>query len=150
MSVMFVSITVFTIAIILTARSLTAASNGDAGSAADSMKETAILERIRPLGQVHVKGEALVVTAVVPTSAAKVDGKAVYTQACFACHGTGAAGAPKLGDKGAWKARIALGSATLNEHAVKGFKTMPAKGGRADLGDAAVIAAVEYIVSESK
>ena len=82
------------------------------------------------------------------------DGKATYTQACFACHGTGAAGAPKLGDKAAWKDRVAKGAATLHDHAIKGFKgekgVMPAKGGRADLSDDAVKAAVDYMMSESK
>ena len=66
-----------------------------------------------------------------------------YRTACFACHGTGAAGAPKTGDKAAWKARIAQGMKTLNDHAIKGFKGMPAKGGRADI-------AVKFMVDESK
>lgn len=82
------------------------------------------------------------------------EGQKTYQAACFACHGTGAAGAPKLGDKAAWKARIAQGMDTLNEHALKGFKGqtgfMPAKGGRADLSDAAVKAAVKYMVDQSK
>ena len=82
------------------------------------------------------------------------DGQKTYQQACFACHGTGAAGAPKIGDKGAWKDRVAQGNDTLYEHALKGFKGktgfMPAKGGRADLADDAVKAAVDYMVSQSK
>ncbi|MBD3609779.1 MAG: cytochrome c5 family protein, partial [Gammaproteobacteria bacterium] len=82
---------------------------------------------------------------------AMADGKAVYQQACFACHGTGAAGAPKFGDKAAWKARIAQGMAKLNQHAITGFqgKTgyMPAKGGRMDLSDDAVKSAVTYMVT---
>ncbi|HEY0634582.1 MAG TPA: c-type cytochrome [Gammaproteobacteria bacterium] len=82
------------------------------------------------------------------------DGKKTYDAACFACHGTGAAGAPKMGDKAAWAPRVAQGMATLKTHALKGFtgKTgvMPAKGGRADFADADVEAAVEYMVSQSK
>lgn len=81
-------------------------------------------------------------------------GKTVFQQACFACHGTGAAGAPKLGDKAAWKSRIAKGIATLDTHAIKGFQgssgVMPAKGGRMDLSDADVKAAVAYMVEQSK
>lgn len=87
-------------------------------------------------------------------STAFADGQATFQQACFACHGTGAAGAPKLGDKAVWKDRIAKGADKLYEHAIKGFKgekgVMPAKGGRADLSDDAVKAAVDYMVSQSK
>ena len=47
-------------------------------------------------------------------SQAFADGKATYQQTCFACHGTGAAGAPKAGDKAAWKDRIAKGLPCTN------------------------------------
>lgn len=84
----------------------------------------------------------------------QASGQATYQQACFACHGAGVAGAPKTGDKAAWKARIAQGNDTLYKHAIEGYKGdkgfMPAKGGRADLKDADVKAAVDYMVAESK
>jgi cytochrome c5 len=87
-------------------------------------------------------------------SQAFADGKATFQQTCFACHGTGAAGAPKAGDKAAWAPRIKQGKATLYEHALKGFKGskgfMPAKGGRTDLSDDTVKAAVDYMVSLAK
>ena len=49
---------------------------------------------------------------------------------------------------------IASICATMNDHAIKGFKGktgfMPAKGGRSDLSDAAVKAAVKYMADQSK
>ena len=87
-------------------------------------------------------------------SQAFADGKATYQQTCFACHGTGAAGAPKAGDKAAWGPRIAKGKDTLYKHALHGFTgksgMMPAKGGNTGLSDAAVEAAVDYMVSLAK
>jgi len=81
-------------------------------------------------------------------------GKKTFDSACFACHGTGVAGAPKLGDKAAWKDRIAQGDAVMNKNAISGFQGkagfMPAKGGRADLSDTAVKDAVAYMVEQSK
>ncbi len=89
------------------------------------------------------------------TGAAMADaGEKTYKMACFACHGTGAAGAPKFGDKTAWGPRIKKGKETLYKHALHGFKgksgTMPAKGGRTDLSDADVKAAVDYMVAHGQ
>ena len=78
------------------------------------------------------------------------DSQSTYQQACFACHGTGAAGAPKLGDKAAWASRIAQGADAMYATAIKGKGAMPPKGGRTDLSDAAVKAAVDYMIAQSK
>ena len=97
---------------------------------------------------------AVALMGAVSTAANAANGEGTYKQACFACHGTGAAGAPKTGDKAAWADRIKQGNDTLYEHAIKGFKgskgLMPAKGGRANLSDAEVKAAVDYMVAQSK
>jgi len=99
---------------------------------------------------VIIAASALMFGSVASVSA---DGQKDYQASCFACHGTGAAGAPKVGDKAAWKDRIAQGSETLYTHAIKGFKGkkgfMPAKGGSA-LSDDAVKAVVDYMVKNSK
>lgn len=127
-----------------------------AGAVAGSNKQAAVdndtvAKRIEPVGKLNLAGA--VVGAVVGTAQA-ADGAGTYKAACFACHGTGAAGAPKIGDKAAWKDRIAQGNATLYEHAIKGFQGkkgfMPAKGGNASLADDAVKAAVDHMVSQSK
>lgn len=73
-----------------------------------------------------------------------------YRTACAACHMTGAAGAPKTGDKAAWKARIAAGMDTMVSNAIKGKGAMPPKGGRPNLTDAQIKAVVAYMVNESK
>lgn len=78
------------------------------------------------------------------------DGKAVYEATCAACHATGAAGAPKFGDKAAWGPRIKTGAPALHASALKGKGVMPAKGGNGSLSDADVVAAVDYMVGQSK
>ena len=88
--------------------------------------------------------------ATATDAAGPVDGKKVYEGLCAACHGAGIAGAPKVGDKGAWTARIAQGDAALHEHAIKGIRAMPAKGGNPALSDAEVSAAVDHMVALSK
>ncbi len=81
-------------------------------------------------------------------------GKQVYNKACLACHATGAANAPKLGDKGAWADRITKGKDTLVQNAINGFQgskgVMPPKGGRTDLSNDEVAAAVAYMIDQSK
>ena len=82
------------------------------------------------------------------------DGKAVFHASCVACHGTGVAGAPKLGDKAVWIDRIAQGNETLYQHALKGFQGkkgfMPPKGGNVSLPEADIKAAVDYMISKAK
>lgn len=123
----------------------------------DSPDTKAIAERIKPVGEVAIgqapasPGLNLIATA---NAAGEDKGKAVYDSTCVACHGAGVAGAPKFGDKAAWKDRIAKGNATLHDHAIKGFQGksgfMPPKGGNASLPDADVKAAVDYMVSKAK
>lgn len=81
--------------------------------------------------------------------AVAANGKAVYEASCAACHATGAAGAPKTGDKAVWAARL-KDTAALQTAALKGKGVMPPKGGNASLSDADVIAAVDYMIAQSK
>jgi len=76
-------------------------------------------------------------------------GDAVYAGLCVACHGSGAAGAPKLGDKPAWAPRIAQGIDTLVKHATEGYKGMPPKGGGSDLDPQEVARAVAWMADQS-
>src|SRR5262245_42982827 len=125
-----------------------------------AMSEEAVAARLKPVGQVRLAGTAAAVAApasmvanaqpVAAASAKPKSGEEVYQQVCTVCHGAGIAGAPKTGDKAAWKPRIAQGIATLYEHAIKGKGAMPPKGGAASASDAEVKAAVDYLVSQGK
>ncbi|HEX9180769.1 MAG TPA: c-type cytochrome, partial [Burkholderiales bacterium] len=89
--------------------------------------------------------------APAPAAAPAADkGKKTYETSCAACHATGAAGAPKFGDKAAWGPRIATGKPALYSSALKGKGAMPPKGGNAGLADDDVKAAVDYMVSQAK
>jgi len=88
--------------------------------------------------------------ATPPAVTATRSGEQVYQQACAMCHGAGLAGAPKLGDAAAWKPRLAQGTNVLHDHAIKGIRAMPAKGGNPSLPDAEVSAAVDYMLSAVK
>ena len=76
-------------------------------------------------------------------------GKSTYDTACAMCHAAGVAGAPKLGDKGAWAPRLAQGMPAMHAAAIKGKGAMPPKGGSA-APDADIRAAVDYMVGVSK
>jgi cytochrome c5 len=71
-------------------------------------------------------------------------GEEVYKAQCTACHTSGAAGAPKLGDKAAWAARIREGYEHLWQSALKGKGAMGAQGG-GDFDDIEIGRAVVYL-----
>ena len=100
------------------------------------------------------------VTTAAPTAAAPVavatkgaavdKGKALYDQACTACHAAGIAGSPKFGDKAAWAARLGVGVDALTASVIKGKGAMPPRGASANASDADIKAAVEYMVAAVK
>ena len=77
-------------------------------------------------------------------------GKEVYNKSCAACHASGVMGAPKTGDKNIWESLLAKGKGTLYDHSIKGYKSMPPRGGNSSLTDKQVKAAVDYMVQQSK
>ena len=126
----------------------------------DPRYEESVKARLQPVDRVAIAGQdnsALKIESAAPAgpaAALPADGTAAYQTACVACHGAGIAGAPKVGDKGAWGPRIAKGADTLHEHAIKGFQGqsgfMPPKGGRVDLSDKSIMNAVDYMVAAGK
>ena len=79
--------------------------------------------------------------------AAGKSGEEVYKAVCSMCHTAGLMNAPKFGDKAQWEPRIKQGYDTLVTHAVKGIRSMPAKGGNPSLSDAEVAGAVKYMAN---
>ena len=125
-------------------------------------KYVAAVERNVTSAQVAVAGQDNSALAIQPlagvaaavASALPADGPAVYETVCGACHINGIAGAPRSDDKAAWAPRIAQGNATLYKHAMEGFQGkngyMPPKGGRVDLADELVKAAVDHMVAKAQ
>ena len=101
--------------------------------------------RIQPVAKLE-----LAKAAAVKSDGKPRDGATVYNSVCMACHASGAAGAPKEGDKAAWAPRLATGTATLVKNAINGKNAMPAKGGNPDLSEAEVKAAVEHLIGLAK
>ena len=116
---------------------VTSRTKGGAGS--EAMSSGAIDARIAPLAHLDL----------VDTSAVKTlkSGEDVYKAVCTTCHAAGVAGAPKFGNAVDWKPRIAQGVNTLWDHAIKGIRAMPAKGGNPDLDDIEVERAVVYMAN---
>ena len=68
----------------------------------------------------------------------------LYASACAACHTSGVAGAPMLGDAAVWANRTSVGLATLVTNAINGKGVMPARGG-STLSDDEIELAVKYL-----
>jgi mono/diheme cytochrome c family protein len=77
------------------------------------------------------------------------NGETTYKQVCMACHTSGVAGAPKLGDKAKWAPLIKEGQAILTAHGYVGIRGMPAKGGKPDLSVENFAKALVYMVNQS-
>jgi cytochrome c5 len=76
-------------------------------------------------------------------------GKEVVDTACAKCHASGERGAPKIGDKQAWRARAEQGLGGLTQHAVTGVRQMPAHGSGMNLTDLEIGRAITYMVNQS-
>jgi cytochrome c5 len=87
-------------------------------------------------------------TAVAAATTGK-DGEEVYKGVCFACHSTGVANAPKVGDAAAWTERAKRGMDSLMETSIKGKGAMPARGGNPSISDADLRNAIQWMLENS-
>jgi cytochrome c5 len=95
-----------------------------------------VAQRIQKVGSVEIRD----------ANRAMKSGEEVFKAQCTACHTSGAAGAPKFGDAGAWGGRIAKGFDTLWNSALKGKGAMGAQGG-GDFDDVEIGSAVVYMAN---
>ena len=74
--------------------------------------------------------------------------KQLYAGACLACHSTGVAGAPKVGDKAAWQSRLGGGIDAIISTAINGKGAMPANGG-SSYSEEQIRSVIEYMLAET-
>jgi cytochrome c5 len=113
---------------------VTSANKPQAGS---SNAPEAVAARIQKVGSVEIRDANRELKA----------GVDVFKAQCSACHATGAAGAPKFGDKAAWAPRVGKGYEALLTSALKGKGAMGAQGG-GDFDDVEIGRAVVYMANE--
>ena len=78
------------------------------------------------------------------------DAQATYMQSCFACHNSGAGGAPKLDDPADWSTRMEKGMEAMMANVINGVNAMPAKGLCFNCTDDDLQAIVQYMFDSSQ
>ena len=140
----------FTISISFVARDIGFQDDG----ANNPSRQTTTEERIRPVAGAHTgeAGAAAIEEAASQASSGpavafdgSLDGEMIYTSVCAACHTTGVAGAPQPGSP-AMADRAQKGNDALMQTVVNGLNAMPARGGRSDLSDEQLQAAVDFML----
>lgn len=106
-----------------------------------ALESNAVAMRIQPVGRVEL----------VDANAPKVvkSGEEIVKSVCGACHMTGAANAPKIGDKGAWAKLNSQGLDALTASAIKGKNAMPPRGGVPDLSDYEIARSIVTMANQS-
>ena len=105
--------------------------------------EEALASRIQPVARIEL------VAAGADAAKGSRSGEDLVKAVCAACHQTGAAGAPKIGDKAAWAARLGQGLDGLVKSATAGKNAMPPKGGAADASEIELARAIVFMANKS-
>jgi len=116
---------------------------GETGSAAPSVAPA----QTAATTQAQTQTPAAAAPAAEPAVAA-FDAAATYQQSCFACHGTGAAGAPKPGDSEAWEERMSKGMDAVMATVITGVGAMPPKGMCMNCSDTDLRAIVDFMLEQ--
>ncbi len=113
-----------------------------AGSVAQE-DNSALIDRIKPVGEVQVAGAVTVDAA----AAGPRSGKDIYSSACTACHAGGVLGAPKTQVAADWQPRLdEKGFDQVWKNAVNGINAMPAMGTCGDCTEDDIKSAIEYMI----
>ena len=108
---------------------------------AQETTEQDLIDRIKPVGKVHIAGAAPAAAAGPRT------GKQIYDAACVACHTSGVLGAPKLQVAADWQPRLdEKGFDQVWKNAVNGINAMPAMGTCGDCTEDDIKVAIEYMI----
>lgn len=157
-SVVIGVLVLFGLAIFVLAMNMSSLTQGIYTAQTDEYRQR-VAERLRPFGNVYLPGEEQAAAApqvaeapAVEPVATAMSGPQVYNAACIVCHGAGIGGAPMLTDAASWTTRVDQGMDTLRQHAIDGYTGtagyMPPKGGRLDLSDDEVSAAIDYMLEQ--
>ncbi|WP_240537171.1 c-type cytochrome [Marinomonas flavescens] len=125
---------------------------------ANEQSTNAIEARIAPVGKVCIEGQSCqqdaVATPVANVAPAKEytgrAGEKIYNTYCIACHSTGAAGAPRVGNIKEWQPHIAKGMDTLLKDAIKGVGAMPPRGICSNCTDEELKHTIQYMIDKSQ
>lgn len=117
------------------------------GEKAEPAKE--VVEAAEQKIEANIKPVATVEIAEAAGEHVEKSGEEIVKVTCAACHGVGALGAPKIGNASDWGPRISQGYETLVKHAIEGIRSMPPRGGGADLTDHEVADAVAYMANQA-
>lgn len=115
-------------------------------NADDPMMRNALLQRIGPVAAVRTSADDMPAASqeVMAVAGGPKTGEELVNGACAACHISGVANAPKIGDDVAWAARRELGLDALVSSVINGKGSMPARGGSA-YSDDEILAAVQHM-----
>jgi cytochrome c5 len=103
----------------------------------------AVAERIQPIGRVEVGA------AGPGAGATQRSGEEMVKTVCAACHTTGVAKAPKIGNAAEWAAPIKSGLPAMLKTVISGKNAMPPRAGASDATDLELTRAIIHMANQA-